>query len=171
MLLCSPLRLRRSRVGRYFRCFGSDTLAARRASRIRQRFHLFSWRLASSSRSLPDTAAGSHSVVSRTRGWRLRRSLACLYCVLPSSTRSFPSVRSPGRRVTCGFSHQWRKTCGFLAYLPNLLSTMSPGYVAFQLSYVFVGCVLVGLSRQWTGTIIYATLSHMAVNYIAWSTS
>jgi membrane protease YdiL (CAAX protease family) len=58
-----------------------------------------------------------------------------------------------------------------LWHLPNLLSTMSPGYVAFQLSYVFVGCVLVGLSRQWTGTIMYATLSHMAVNYIAWSTS
>jgi membrane protease YdiL (CAAX protease family) len=58
-----------------------------------------------------------------------------------------------------------------LWHLPNLLSTMSPGYVAFQLSYVFVGCVLVGLSRQWTGTIIYATLSHMAVNYIAWSTA
>jgi membrane protease YdiL (CAAX protease family) len=58
-----------------------------------------------------------------------------------------------------------------LWHIPNLWSTMSPGYVGFQLAYVFVGCIFVGLSRQWTGSILYATASHMAVNYIAWSVS
>ena len=40
----------------------------------------------------------------------------------------------------------------------------------FQLGYTFIGCVLLGISRQWTGSIVYATVTHTAVNYIAWST-
>ena len=56
-----------------------------------------------------------------------------------------------------------------LYHLPNLLA-MSLGYVVFQLCYTFLGSLLVGLSRQWTGSIIYVTLTHMAVNYITWAT-
>lgn len=53
-------------------------------------------------------------------------------------------------------------------HLPNLQS-MPAGYVVFQLIYTFAGCILTGLSRQWTGSIIYVTITHMVVNYIAWS--
>lgn len=53
-------------------------------------------------------------------------------------------------------------------HLQNLGSAMSSGYLAFQLLYTAVGFVLTGLSRQWTGSILYLTLSHSAVNWIAW---
>lgn len=49
------------------------------------------------------------------------------------------------------------------------LQIMSVGFVAFQLCYTFLGCMAIGLSRQWTGSILYITLSHMAVNCIAWA--
>lgn len=57
-----------------------------------------------------------------------------------------------------------------LHHLPNLLS-ISAGYVAFQLAYTFLGMLLVGLARQWTGSILYGAITHMAVNCIAWATS
>ncbi len=53
-------------------------------------------------------------------------------------------------------------------HLPNLLSSMSTGWLVFQLGYTAAGFVLTGLSRQWTGSIAYVTLSHMAVNFVAW---
>lgn len=55
-------------------------------------------------------------------------------------------------------------------HLPNLL-TMAPEYVGFQLAYTWSGFVLTGLSRQWTGSLLYATVSHSAVNLIAWLTT
>ncbi|MBN2583275.1 MAG: CPBP family intramembrane metalloprotease [Planctomycetes bacterium] len=54
-----------------------------------------------------------------------------------------------------------------LHHLPGLLS-LSVGYVAFQLTYTFLGLLLVGLSRQWTGSLFYITATHMAVNLIAY---
>ena len=57
-----------------------------------------------------------------------------------------------------------------LWHLPNLLA-IPAGFVAFQLCYTFLGGILVGLTRQWTGSMLYITLSHMAVNFIAWSAS
>ncbi len=57
-----------------------------------------------------------------------------------------------------------------LWHLPNLGSAMSPGYVAFQLGYTAVGLIVVGLSRQWTGSILYGVLTHTAINAIAWAT-
>jgi membrane protease YdiL (CAAX protease family) len=45
---------------------------------------------------------------------------------------------------------------------------MSPAFLAFQLLYTSAGFVLTGLSRQWTGSLLYATLSHSGVNFIAW---
>ena len=58
-----------------------------------------------------------------------------------------------------------------LWHLPNLSSTMSGAYVAFQMCYVVAGLVVIGLSRQWTGSILYATATHSAVNAIAWLSS
>lgn len=52
-------------------------------------------------------------------------------------------------------------------HLPNLASGMPRGFVAFQLAYTAAGFMLTGLSRLWTGSILYATLSHSAVNFIA----
>ncbi len=52
-------------------------------------------------------------------------------------------------------------------HLPNL-STLPLRYVLFQLLYTFAGCLVLGLSRQWTGSILYATATHTLVNLIAW---
>jgi len=57
--------------------------------------------------------------------------------------------------------------CFALWHVPNLGGGISGGYVAFQVAYTFVGLVVVGLSRQWTGSILYATLTHSIVNAIA----
>lgn len=57
-----------------------------------------------------------------------------------------------------------------LLHLQGLFSVLSAGFLIFQLGYTFIGCVLLGTSRQWTGSIVYATVTHTAVNYIAWST-
>ena len=61
-------------------------------------------------------------------------------------------------------------TAAFFAahHLPNL-QAWSAGFVAFQLGYTFLGCTVIGLSRQWTGSVLYITLSHTAVNCIAWA--
>lgn len=54
-----------------------------------------------------------------------------------------------------------------LWHVPNF-EGMSVGYVTFQLIYTAAGLVVVGLSRQWTGSIAYATITHSAINLIAW---
>jgi len=55
-------------------------------------------------------------------------------------------------------------------HLPNLAAGMSPGFMLFQLAYTGVGLLVVGLSRQWTGSILYAVLAHTLVNFLAWYT-
>jgi membrane protease YdiL (CAAX protease family) len=57
-----------------------------------------------------------------------------------------------------------------LWHVPDFFSDISGGYVAFQLIYTALGFVLVGLSRQWTRSVLYATITHAAVNAIVWST-
>lgn len=42
-------------------------------------------------------------------------------------------------------------------------------FVTFQMLYTFLGLLLIGLSRQWTGSIAYAAATHIAVNLIAWA--
>ena len=41
-------------------------------------------------------------------------------------------------------------------------------FVSFQMLYTFLGLLLIGLSRQWTGSILYAVAAHTGVNLIAW---
>jgi membrane protease YdiL (CAAX protease family) len=53
--------------------------------------------------------------------------------------------------------------------LLGLFSTLSPGFVVFQALYTFTGFVFLGMTRQWTGSILYAIVTTMAVNYLAWS--
>jgi membrane protease YdiL (CAAX protease family) len=52
-------------------------------------------------------------------------------------------------------------------HLQNFASGMPRAFVLFQLAYTAAGFLLTGLSRLWTGSILYATLSHSAVNFIA----
>jgi membrane protease YdiL (CAAX protease family) len=52
-----------------------------------------------------------------------------------------------------------------LWHVPMLSESIS--YGVFQVAYTFVGGVFIGLARQWTGSILYGTLCHMAVNAIA----
>src|SRR5207244_4387542 len=44
-------------------------------------------------------------------------------------------------------------------------------FVCLQLCYTFAGAAFVGLSRQWTGSVIYVTAAHMAGNCYAWCLS
>jgi membrane protease YdiL (CAAX protease family) len=55
-------------------------------------------------------------------------------------------------------------------HLPNGFS-MPAGYFVFQLFYTSALAVVPGLSRQWTGSILYAVLTHSAINFIAWYAS
>ena len=61
-------------------------------------------------------------------------------------------------------------TAAFFAlwHVPNI-SGVSAGYLLFQLAYTSAGLIVAGLSRQWTGSIVYCTMVHSAVNLIAWS--
>ncbi len=55
-----------------------------------------------------------------------------------------------------------------LWHLPNF-QNLGAGYVWFQLAYTFAGMVWMLLARHWTGSILPAVVTHMAVNFIAWS--
>jgi membrane protease YdiL (CAAX protease family) len=46
-------------------------------------------------------------------------------------------------------------------------SKMSVEYAVFQLGYTFVGGIVHALIRYWSGSIWYAVLVHMSVNWIA----
>lgn len=81
---------------------------------------------------------------------------------LPADARDASMGWRPGRQVllASAFFAAW--------HLPNL-ATIPVGYVLFQLAYTFAGAVLIGLTRQWTGAMWYATLTHMAANAIVWA--
>jgi membrane protease YdiL (CAAX protease family) len=53
-------------------------------------------------------------------------------------------------------------------HLPNF-AWMPAEFVLFQLAYTYAGYVFIGLTRQWTGSILYVTAGHMAGNYIVWA--
>ena len=55
-----------------------------------------------------------------------------------------------------------------LALVLTVAGSVVPGsWVVHELIHVSVGFVMTGLSRQWTGSMLYATLAHAAVNWIA----
>jgi membrane protease YdiL (CAAX protease family) len=54
-----------------------------------------------------------------------------------------------------------------LWHVANLGNGMSGAYVAFQVIYVGVGATVIGLSRQWTGSVYYGMITHAATNAIA----
>ena len=58
-------------------------------------------------------------------------------------------------------------TCFALWHVPNL-GGMSAGFLVFQLFYTFLGLFITGLTRVWTGSLLYLTLAHAGVNFIAW---
>jgi len=41
-------------------------------------------------------------------------------------------------------------------------------FVGFQLLYTWAAYTLLGLTRQWTGSLLYVTIAHMAGNFIVW---
>lgn len=45
---------------------------------------------------------------------------------------------------------------------------MNTTFVCQQMAYTFAGGIDLGLTRQWTGSICFVTLTHMKVNFIAW---
>ncbi len=55
----------------------------------------------------------------------------------------------------------------FAAWHLRNFGDVPAGYVVFQLAYTFLGGVWVGLARQWTGSVYYGMLAHMASNFIA----
>lgn len=57
-----------------------------------------------------------------------------------------------------------------LWHLPNFFG-IPAAYVLFQLFYTGVLGIIPGLSRQWTGSIYYAVVTHSAINFIAWYAS
>ena len=48
------------------------------------------------------------------------------------------------------------------------LGHIDNGYLIFMLIYTFLGGLLMGLVRLWTGSILYGLVTHMAVNFIPW---
>ena len=46
--------------------------------------------------------------------------------------------------------------------------SMDSTFVCQQMAYTFAGGIVLGLTRQWTGSILFVTLTHMIVNFIAW---
>lgn len=56
-----------------------------------------------------------------------------------------------------------------LWHVPNFLY-FPTSYVWFQLFYTGILGIVPALSRQWTGSVLYGMLSHMTVNFIAWTT-
>jgi membrane protease YdiL (CAAX protease family) len=54
-----------------------------------------------------------------------------------------------------------------LHHVPNFLTTEA-WFVWFQLGFTFAGFLFAGLTRQWTGSLLYVTLAHSAGNFVAW---
>lgn len=79
----------------------------------------------------------------------------------------------------CGYVHprvkmEWVLPVGGLFFagwhLQNF-ATFPAGYVQFQLVYTWAAFTFVGLTRQWTGSILYVDLAHMAGNFVPWYVS
>ncbi len=82
-----------------------------------------------------------------------------LALVLPGKVHRYLPVR---------WALVWTCLCFGLFHLPNM-RTLPLGVVLGQLAYTSVLMIIPGLSRQWTGSILYATLCHALINLIAWN--
>jgi membrane protease YdiL (CAAX protease family) len=78
--------------------------------------------------------------------------------------RLYPGFVHPNLRVRWGLVVT---AVFFAAWHLHNFGAFASSFVEFQLAYTFVGCIWVGLARQWTGSILYGVLVHMAVNFIA----
>ncbi len=58
--------------------------------------------------------------------------------------------------------------CYFSLWHAQNLQSMDPTFVGQQMLYTLAGGIAIGLTRQWTGSILPVTLTHVTVNWIAW---
>ncbi len=57
-------------------------------------------------------------------------------------------------------------SCFSIWHIPGVAYGIG-SFIWFQLAYTFLGACLMGIIRQWTGSIVYIMLVHVAVNFIA----
>jgi membrane protease YdiL (CAAX protease family) len=75
-----------------------------------------------------------------------------------------------------GFIHrrvpmEWALPVGglfFASWHVQNFASFPAAYVVFQLVYTWSAFTFVGLTRQWTGSILYVDLAHMAGNFVPW---
>jgi hypothetical protein len=60
--------------------------------------------------------------------------------------------------------------CFFSGWHMQNFYYLSSSYVLFQMLYTWLGYVIMGMTRIWTGSIFYVVLAHSGGNYIAWAT-
>ena len=53
-------------------------------------------------------------------------------------------------------------------HIPNLMADVAISFLIFQLVYTFVIFIVIGLSRQWAGRIIYYSMTNTSLNFVAW---
>jgi membrane protease YdiL (CAAX protease family) len=58
--------------------------------------------------------------------------------------------------------------CYFSLWHAQNFLTTDPAFVRQQMAYTFAGAIVLGLTRQWSGSLLFVTLTHMGANYIAW---
>jgi hypothetical protein len=74
-------------------------------------------------------------------------------------------------RVVSWLPFEWVLPVGglfFAAWHVQNFAYFPMWYVIFQLYYTWAAYTFVGLTRQWTGSLLYITLGHMAGNFIVW---
>lgn len=64
----------------------------------------------------------------------------------------------------------WTAFFFMLWHMPNF-ACWPWTFVLLQLAYTFAGALIVGLTRQWTGSIWYVTIAHTIGNFGAWCLS
>lgn len=74
-------------------------------------------------------------------------------------------------RVVSWLPFEWALPVGglfFAAWHLQNLAYFPLWYVFFQLLYTWAAYTFVGLTRQWTGSLLYVTSAHMLGNFIVW---
>jgi hypothetical protein len=74
-------------------------------------------------------------------------------------------------RVVSWLPFEWVLPIGgvfFAAWHLQNFAHFATWYVFFQLVYTWAAYTFVGLTRQWTGSLLYVTFGHMAGNFLVW---